>query len=162
MSASLSGFTMDNTHEQQPTEEPWKTLFDVQNHLFPTDKDSPGAKDIHATRFLKNIFSDPYINKEDITFIGQGVGWLNELTQETYKKSFSHLSHEARETILKKIAQSRAGENWLSLLINYIIEALLSDPVYGGNVNKAGWQWLEHQAGYPRPPIDKRFTQYAL
>jgi gluconate 2-dehydrogenase gamma chain len=43
----------------------------------------------------------------------------------------------------------------LSLLLYYIFEALLSDPVYGGNPGGIGWQWLEHQPGFPRPPADK-------
>ena len=43
--------------------------------------------------------------------------------------------------------ETRWGRAWLSLLLYYIFEALLSDPVYGGNPDGIGWQWLEHQPG---------------
>ena len=36
-------------------------------------------------------------------------------------------------------------------MLLYIFEALLSDPVYGANVNEAGWNWLGYAAGLPRP-----------
>ena len=62
--------------------------------------------------------------------------------------------------MLRQIEQSNAGQNWLSLLLTYLLEALLADPVYGGNPDGIGWQWLEHQSGFPRPPADK--TWYRL
>jgi len=42
-------------------------------------------------------------------------------------------------------------------VLGYIFEALLVDPVYGGNPNGIGWKWLEHQPGLPRPTADKRY-----
>ena len=62
---------------------------------------------------------------------------------------------------MRQIEQSRAGRNWLSLLLTYVLEALLADPVYGGNPDGIGWQWLEHQPGYPRPPADKSWYKLA-
>jgi gluconate 2-dehydrogenase gamma chain len=45
------------------------------------------------------------------------------------------------------------------MLLDYIMEALLTDPVYGGNPNSIGWQWLKHQPGFPRPttPLKRRY-----
>ena len=31
------------------------------------------------------------------------------------------------------------------------MEALLTDPAYGGNPDGIGWRWLGHTPGYPRP-----------
>jgi gluconate 2-dehydrogenase gamma chain len=62
---------------------------------------------------------------------------------------------------LREIEQSRAGRNWLSLLLTYLLEALLADPVYGGNPDGIGWTWLEHQPGYPAPPRDKSWYKLA-
>ncbi|MEE8342688.1 MAG: gluconate 2-dehydrogenase subunit 3 family protein, partial [Gammaproteobacteria bacterium] len=70
-------------------------------------------------------------------------------------RPFTALNEQERETVLREIEQSRAGRNWLSTLLTYLLEALLADPVYGGNPNGIGWQWLEHQPGYPLPPKDK-------
>ena len=69
------------------------------------------------------------------------------------------LTLQEKETILRAISKSRAGENWLSNLVGYIFEAMLSPPSYGGNPDGIGWQWLEHQAGFPLPPMGKRYYE---
>lgn len=63
--------------------------------------------------------------------------------------------------MLKKISQSRAGENWLSLLLYYLLESLTLDPIYGGNTDGMGWQWLGHQAGFPRPVQGKTYLDFS-
>jgi gluconate 2-dehydrogenase gamma chain len=135
--------------------DPWKTLNAVQQHLFPAGEDVPGAADIGALRYLRNAMENPDADGEDRIFIVNGVGWLNELTQDKYGQSFAQLDGQRREAALRQIEQSRAGRNWLSLLLTYLLEALLADPVYGGNPHGIGWQWLAHQPGYPTPPPDK-------
>jgi len=146
---------------QQPSastiDEPWKTIAAVQEHLFPADENSPGAQDIQALAYLQNMINAPDISQSERKRIKDGAGWLNDLSIQTYKQSFIELDENQREKILRKIEQSRAGSRWLSLLMTYLIEALLSEPVYGGNKNGIGWQWLEHQAGYPTPTIDKKY-----
>ena len=138
-----------------PTSDPWVTVDAVQQHLFPATEDAPGAVDIGALQYLHNTLETPGADDGDRTFIFNGVGWLNDLTQQDYKQAFFELHEPQRETALRKIAQSRAGRNWLSLLLTYLLEALLAAPVYGGNPNGIGWEWLEHQPGYPMPTPDK-------
>jgi len=135
--------------------DPWKTLDAVQQHLFPAGDDIPGATDIGALRYLHDAIENPDADGEDRAFIFKGVGWLNDLTQTDYRQPFVALDEAQRETVLRKIERSRAGRNWLSLLLTYLLEALLADPVYGGNPDGIGWEWLEHQPGYPTPPPDR-------
>ena len=136
-------------------EDPWKTLAAVQQHLFPASDDAPGAGDIRAIHYLRAAIDNPAADGDDREFVFNGVGWLNDLTQEKYQQSFVALDEQQRETVLRQIEESRAGRNWLSLLLTYLLEALLADPVYGGNPDGIGWRWLEHQPGYPTPPADK-------
>ena len=137
------------------TEEPWRTIAAVQEHLFPAGDDVPGASDFQALVYLRNSVENPAADGEDREFIANGAGWLNDLTGELYQQPFTALDTEQRETVLRRIEQSRAGRNWLSLLLTYLLEALLADPVYGGNPDGIGWDWLEHQPGFPTPPGDK-------
>ena len=146
----------------QTSDEPWLTISEVQEHLFPRTAThntlfSPGAKDINAIGYLQTMLHLPSANKEEADFIIKGVGWLNGVANNQTGKSFITLNDKQREQVLKKISASEAGENWLSTLIRYIFEALLADPVYGGNKKQLGWQWLKHQAGYPRPPENKKY-----
>ncbi|VAW66134.1 hypothetical protein MNBD_GAMMA08-2388 [hydrothermal vent metagenome] len=131
--------------------DPWLTLASVQEHLFPADDTSPGAKDIFALRYLQSTLSAPNADKEDVDFIYQGVGWLNDLSTTMHKNKFIKLNSDEKEKVLRKIETSRAGNRWLSSMMTYLIEALLSDPVYGGNKDQKGWKWLEHQPGFPLP-----------
>ena len=141
--------------------EPWKTLAEVQEHLFPAAADTPGASDIQAIVYLHNTIENPAADGEDKAFLFNGVGWLNGLCREKTGLAFVDLNEQKKESLLRQIEQSRAGRNWLSLLLTYVLEALLADPVYGGNPDGIGWQWLEHQPGYPTPPADKSWYKLA-
>ena len=142
-------------------QDPWKTIAAVQEHLFPSTAESPGASDFRAIVYLRNTIENPAADGEDKAFIVNGVGWLNDLSRERYQRPFTAFDEAERETVLRQIEQSKAGRNWLSLLLTYLLEALLADPVYGGNPGGIGWQWLEHQPGYPTPPKDKSWYKLA-
>jgi len=139
------------------TQQPWKTFAAVQEHLFPVTKDSPGAGDINATLYLKSMLYTPDMEKENREFIINGIGWLNAMSNEMKGKPFIQLPEQDREIVLRRIEKSRAGQSWLATLLLYTIEALLADPVYGGNPHGIGWKWLQHQPGFPRPPEDKMY-----
>ena len=140
--------------------EPWLTLSVVQQHLFPAEKNSPhsiGANDINALNYLRNMMATPGFDKEDAELVHNGVKWLNDLSKQQHSKKFNQLDTKSKEKILRRIEGSNAGSRWLSLLLTYLLEALLSDPVYGGNPNGIGWEWLQHQPGFPRPAADKKY-----
>ena len=143
-------------------QEPWKTLAAVQQHLFPATEDSPGASDFKAIVYLRNSIENPAADGEDKAFIVNGVEWLNDLSRERFQRPFSAFDEAERETVLRLIEQSRAGRNWLSLLLTYLLEALLADPVYGGNPGGMGWKWLAHQPGFPTPPQHKTWYRLAV
>ncbi|MET1257269.1 gluconate 2-dehydrogenase subunit 3 family protein [Aliikangiella maris] len=137
------------------------TLQQVQMHLFPDDGNGPSAKEINAFGYLEWALNDPKnIDDGDPEFIQQGVVWLDDLAQQTEQRQFIQLSHQQQHQAIEAVAASQAGKNWLSLLLYYLTEALLLDPVYGGNTNQIGWQWLQHQAGFPRPEPGKTFKDF--
>jgi len=137
----------------------WQTLSQVQEVLFPADIDVPGAGDIGATVYLHDAIENPDADAEDKDFVFRGVGWLDGLTRERNKQTFLQLTSTQQQEVIEVIVKSRAGRNWISTLLTYTLEALLTDPVYGGNKNGAGWKWLQHQPGYPAPPADKTWHQ---
>ena len=139
--------------------DPWLTLNAVLAHLLPESPTGPSAKEIQVTQYLYNVVYQQPTDNAEIEFIYKGVGWLNGFSQSQLKKNFVMLTLQEKETILRAISKSRAGENWLSNLVGYIFEAMLSPPSYGGNPDGIGWQWLEHQAGFPLPPMGKRYYE---
>lgn len=143
--------------ESLPVEEPWRTLSVVHDHLFPTSSDAPGAKEINATAYLQGVLAEPDMDPDNREFIRNGVGWLNDIAHKRQQAAFIDLNEGQREDVLRQIEKTGAGERWISLLLLYIFEALLSDPVYGGNPGEVGWRWLEHQPGFPRPPANQKY-----
>jgi len=138
-----------------------RTLDAVQMQLFPDDDDGPSARDINAIEYLEWAMTDPQnIDDGDPAFLRQGIGWLDDLAAQTQGDAFIQLSTQQQDKVLRQIAQSSAGENWLSLLMYYLTEALLLDPVYGGNPDGIGWQWLEHQPGFPQPVAGKTYRDF--
>ncbi len=134
-----------------PAEPPWPVLAAVQEHLFPTELTAPGAREIHALAYLQGVFADPQGDREEQGFILQGVVWLQDLARQRYAASFIDLDPIRRERLLREVANSDQGENWVATLLLYVCEALLCDPVYDGNPDGIGWAWLQHQPGFPRP-----------
>ncbi len=133
-----------------------QTVIAVQEHLFPHLPDSPGAVDINALAYLEQAITAPGIDPDTRNVIVNGVGRLQDACRERFDLLFDEASFEQREPLLRYLAdETRWGRAWLSLSMYYILEALLSDPVYGGNPDEIGWRWLEHQPGFPRPPADK-------
>lgn len=138
-----------------------KALDAVQMQLFPDDSNGPSAREINAMAYLERAMKDPQnIADGDPEFIAQGIGWLDDLARQTLGDNFVKLSPVQQEKVLTQIASSTAGENWMSILMYYLTEALMLDPVYGGNPEMVGWKWLEHQAGFPRPIEGKTYRDF--
>ena len=128
----------------------------VQEHLFPRESDSPGAKEINATAYLEWAITAPEVDSDTKNTIVNGIDRLQDASRERFDVPFSALNAEQREQLLRYLAsKTRWGRAWLSLMLYYIFEALLSDPAYGGNPSEIGWKWLQHQPGFPTPPADK-------
>jgi len=139
--------------------DPWKTLDAVLVHLLPESPTGPSAKELQATQYLYNVVFQQPTEQAEIDFIYKGVGWLNGFSHSQLQKDFIALTFDEKENILSAISKSTAGENWLSNLVGYLFEAMLSPPIYGGNPNGIGWQWLEHQAGFPLPQAGYRYYE---
>jgi gluconate 2-dehydrogenase gamma chain len=138
-----------------------RVLNAVQMQLFPADGNGPSAEDLHALEYLLWALEDPEnIEDGDKEFIVKGISWLEEASRSRYGNSFVQLSSVQQDTILHQIAESSAGENWLSLLLYYLFESLTLDPVYGGNPDGIGWHWLEHQPGFPRPTKETSYRHF--
>ena len=126
----------------------WLIIQQVQNILFPKNNNALGADEFGATNYLILVSKHSSFNKDDLKFLIRGS---EELINR--EKKFLSLKFQDQEKVIKSFSKTRFGENWLSLLLFYTIEALVSDPIYGGNKSESGWKWLGHNAGKPRPKL---------
>jgi gluconate 2-dehydrogenase gamma chain len=72
--------------------------------------------------------------------------------RKAFRKTFAECSAQDKETFLKDLSASKIaleggvpGRTFFSMLYNNVMEGLFSDPVYGGNKDKAGWKMI----GFP-------------
>jgi gluconate 2-dehydrogenase gamma chain len=156
-SGFLTACSPGTSQQQLEKQQPWQTFAAVQQQLFPNDDNGPDAKNINATAYLKFVLDHKDTDPDDREFIVNGIDWLDELCLKQFNNRFSACNSTQQQNSLSQIAKSDPGERWLSYLLLLIFEALLSDPVYGANPDGVGWQWLEHQPGFPRPPTNKRY-----
>jgi len=142
--------TNDANHAPHNTlNPPWNTLASLSQHLLPQSQYGVSAQQIHAIHYMQQLAQRP--DYQDGAFLQKGVGWLEDFSNQKHQQPFSQLSADDKEALLQQISQSKAGENWLIMVLNQLLEAMLTDPIYGGNPNGIGWKAVGHQPGFPRP-----------
>lgn len=138
-----------------------QVLLHTAYHLFPHSKLGPGAVDLHISGYLSYVLADERIMEKKRQRFLKGAGWLEESAYEGYGKSFLNLAKNEKESLLQKVSQEGWGKHFITTVLNYLFEALLSAPLYGSNLDEIGWKWLEHTPGFPQPTTIKEIS-YAL
>ena len=129
--------------------EPFKIISVVQEVLFPKGLDVPSASEFRATAYLLNVSTHSSFWADDLNLLVKGAQTLIEK-----ENNFLILNPKEQDEALRDFINNNSkGESWVSLLLFYTLEALLSDPLYGGNRSESGWKWLGHNAGQPQPKI---------
>lgn len=155
-SSVLSLVTFLKAKPLEPSEEAFQeialTLAAVQAHLFPEGGKIPSAQSMNANQFLFETMIHPTFDKDIQAFVVEGAKKLQKRT----KGLFVSMTHQEKEEALRAYEQTPYGRNWLFRILSLTLEALLADPIYGSNINEAGWKALSSFAGFPRP-----LTRYA-
>lgn len=125
------------------------TLAAVQAHMFPKDSLLPDAQSMHMTQFLFESISHPSYDRDIKAFVVEGAKEL----EAREKGKFVSLPEEEKEKALRAYEETSYGSNWLSRIMTLSMEALFSDPIYGSNINEAGWKAVGNEGGFPRPKV---------
>jgi gluconate 2-dehydrogenase gamma chain len=87
-------------------------------------------------------------------FFQVGVAAANQWSRKTYGKEFDRLSPADRVSALRAIEQGTAelvgfsSRDFFVQLLSITVQGFFSDPIYGGNRDKASWKML----GFPGLP----------
>ena len=135
----------------------WETLAALQDHLLPSEPEAPGAREVHATAYLYYTLTAPGTKPADQAFIREGLERLDRVLRELGAQPFTKLDEADRESALRRLEQDKDGQHWIAEVLNFLLESLLADPLYGGNPDTIGWRWLAHTPGFPRPPKGKEW-----
>jgi gluconate 2-dehydrogenase gamma chain len=138
------------------------------DHIIPADEVSPKGTDLGVNIYIDRALAGAWGKGERLYMQGpwkQGVpsqGYQLPMTpaqlyragieatnghcRKTYGKSFDQLEAAQREDVLVGLSTAKIKfENGLPVrvfwttLYQTVIEGVYSDPIYGGNRNKAGW-----------------------
>lgn len=120
-------------------------------HMFPQTSKYHGSRSFQGFKYLQNISNDKSFDKSDMKFLITGAKKLLR-----YDRNFTKVSKKRKEKLLRKFENTDLGDNWLSLLMYYGFEGMLSDPIYGGNKDMRGWKNINHT-----PPIPMAKVKYA-
>lgn len=122
-------------------------LDEVLNVIFPKTKNMPSAKEFKAIEYLVKNISHKTFDDEDKNLIIDGTkDFIN-----SFPKFLSLTQEDKKKLIFEIIKDSQYAKSWISKLTYYGIEAMFSDPIYGGNFNQIAWKSVNHFAGIPRP-----------
>lgn len=124
-----------------------EVLQEVFEIIFPKTSNMPSAKEFGALNYLVSNINHKTFDDENKSLIVDG---LNDFTN-SFPEFLNLNKAEKKELILDIAKNSTYAKNWLSKLSYYGVEAMFSDPIYGGNQNQIGWKSVNHFIGIPRP-----------
>jgi gluconate 2-dehydrogenase gamma chain len=144
------------------------------DHMVPADELSPKGTDIGINVFIDRALAGAWGNGDRLYMQGpwkkgvpsqgyqvpltpaqlyrSGIEATNAHCRKTYGKTFERLTEQQREEVLMALSTGKlpfdnglpASLFWTTLY-QTVMQGMFSDPIYGGNRNKAGWKLL----GFP-------------
>jgi hypothetical protein len=117
----------------------------VLRHMFPPA--SPLAANERLTAFIEESIFHPRYDRDIRRFVIEGA----ERLRSRVPSAFASLSPAAKERLLRDFERDAYGKAWLRRMLILGLEGLLSDPIYGANVDARYWKALHTKGGLPRP-----------
>jgi gluconate 2-dehydrogenase gamma chain len=138
------------------------------DHMIPSDEISPKGTDLGVNVYIDRALAGAWGKGERLYMQGPwklgspsqgyqlpltpaqlyraGIEATNAYCVKTYGKSFDRIEAAQREAVLTALSTAKISfDNGLPVrvfwttLYQTVVEGIYSDPIYGGNRNKAGW-----------------------
>lgn len=136
-----------------------KGLHIIQNLLVPNDGNGPSAEMVNAHAYFIWTLEDQKLPNSEKEYFVEKLQDLLLLCKEKFGKKLANLPYADQDLFISNSVQSGWTQTYLSRMITVIFEAMLLDPIYGGNPNEIGWEWLEHTGGSPRATANTRYPE---
>lgn len=143
------------------------------NHMVPADQFTPKGTDIGINVFIDRALSGAWGKGDRLYMQGPwrvgeasqgyqlpltpaqlyraGIEATNAYCVTTYKKKFDKIDATQREQVLLGLSSGKLdlgalpSRIFFATIYQTVMEGLFSDPIYGGNRDKAGWKMI----GFP-------------
>ncbi|HQY32062.1 MAG TPA: gluconate 2-dehydrogenase subunit 3 family protein, partial [Thermomicrobiales bacterium] len=138
---------MDRCITLTPIEQ--RTVSAIFDRLFPADETGPGATEIGAVVYLDRALGGWVA--ADLALYRSAIPALNRTCQTTHAAAFADLAPGRQDETLRALeAANLPGmvgidqAHFFRKLLAHCQEGCFSDPLYGGNRDKAGWKAMGH------------------
>ncbi|WP_276356766.1 gluconate 2-dehydrogenase subunit 3 family protein [Cohnella caldifontis] len=173
------------------TQEQFRTVNAAVERIFPEDESGPGAQALGVAYFIdhqlagewgfngREYMSPPFYHGETVQgYQGRlkrreiftiAIQEMNNYSQAQFKKNFVDLAADQQDKVLEAFEKDQvqlttiSPSGFFKMLRASTLEGAYSDPLYGGNLNMAGWKMRDYpgnQMSYT-DVIDKDFTAIA-
>jgi gluconate 2-dehydrogenase gamma chain len=144
------------------------------DHMIPADEYTPKGTDLGINIYIDRALAGGWGKGERLYMQGPwkkgapsqgyqlplvpadlyraGIEATNVHCRKTYSKSFDRLDAKQREEVLVALSTGKVAfpdglpvRDFWTVLYQTVMEGMFSDPIYGGNRNKAGWKMI----GFP-------------
>ena len=134
-----------------------ETVISLLDLLLPSTDDGPGALDMGADKYFFDNLKNGLFTEDNHTFFIENIKQFNLTFRENYSTSFTKSSFSDQCNFVDQTIEDKSFRILYSRLITVGFESLLYDPIYGVNINRAGWNWLEQSAPMPSPKDATKF-----
>jgi gluconate 2-dehydrogenase gamma chain len=133
----------------------------VAGRIFPAT-DTPGAIEIGAVSYIDQALTAPY--RPQLARYRRGLRELDHYCVSTLGKSFTALSADQQDDVLKQLAEGKLGDavadgaQFFEMVRRHVMEGVFCEPYYGGNRDLAGWKLVNfpgQRYGYDDPYINR-------
>jgi gluconate 2-dehydrogenase gamma chain len=144
------------------------------DHMVPADNLSPSGTDIGINIFIDRALAGAWGQGDRLYMQGpwkrgapsqgyqlpltpaqlcrEGIAATNAYCRKQYQKSFDQLDEGQRQAVLVGLSTNKITfasglpvRDFWSTAYQMVIQGMFSDPIHGGNRNKAGWKMI----GFP-------------
>jgi gluconate 2-dehydrogenase gamma chain len=137
------------------TDEEFDAMAAACERILPRDE-NVGAADLGVPGYVDRALSDQRMSHVKDDFI-RGLDALMRRAQGQYSKPFPRIPPEAQDgllTVFKNAAKGSGEGHWYELLVVLTMEGAFSDPSYGGNKDRKGWELIGFEVSEPPPGYD--------
>jgi gluconate 2-dehydrogenase alpha chain len=143
------------------------TLDALFERLFPGDENGPGASSIGVIHYLDRALSGPCAHHLEAYRLG--VYALDAESVDRFGKPFLEADSIQQQELIAALEQGSApnfraieGKTFFELARSHLQEGLFSDPIYGGNREKAGWRFLGHPGVWMENSAEENLSEKAV
>ena len=153
--------TLSLTHEEL------RTVCAIFERLFPSDENSSGAQEIGAHRYLDRALAGAY--ERELNTYRLGLEAINRASISKFSQRFEDCNSSDQDALLTELEAgtlpdfvSPSQQSFFNVLVKHLREGLFSDPMYGGNKDKLGWQFMQFPGVHMTNTAEENLTDAAV